>query len=427
VKRTANPSTLCQLTPSISGHYAIALTFELKSRGVETNRDPWVYNFSNTALESNMTLMIDNYNHEVTKYVTDCSGKPKQRWSRIEDIVDATPSKISWSRALKKLAAQGRKFQFEPSSVITSLYRPFSKQRLYFNRQFNEYVNQWPHVFPTSTHENVVIVTSGIGASKSFSALITDCIPNLHMHDTGQCFPLYTYEERERDYQEELFTNNSRVIEGFVRHYNVKDQILDTFRTNYHDVSISKEDIFYYVYGVLHSIEYKQRFGADLKKLMARIPFAQDFWTFSNAGRELAKWHLNYENVEPYPVKEYSGLNLNPQNHYRVTKMNFDKKNGKVDKSTIIYNQHIKISDIPLEAYDYIVNGKSALEWIMERYQVTTDRNSQILNDPNEWSDDPKYILNLVKRIITVSVETMKIVNSLPPLNEKTESMNVPT
>jgi predicted helicase len=164
--------------------------------------------------------------------------------------------------------------------------------------------------------------------------------------------------------------------------------------------------------------EYKQRFAADLKKMLPRIPYAQDFWAFSKAGQELAYWHLNYEIIEPYPLKEYQDLLYLSPEDYRVQKMTFGKRNK--DKTTIVYNSHLTLSEIPLEAYDYIVNGKSALEWIIERYQFTKDKDSGITNDPNDWSDDPRYIIDLVKRIVRVSLETVKIVNALPALNERT-------
>ena len=151
--------------------------------------------------------------------------------------------------------------------------------------------------------------------------------------------------------------------------------------------------------------------------MLPRIPFAEDFWLFSKAGRDLAYWHLNYETIEPYLLTEYqTKLYLEPE-EYRVEKMVFGKRNK--DKTTIIYNQHLTLTEIPLEAYDYIVNGKSALEWVMERYKFTKDKKSGITNDPNDWSDNPRYIIDLVKRIVRVSVETVKIVNSLPPLNEQ--------
>ncbi|WP_292789305.1 type ISP restriction/modification enzyme [Nostoc sp. NMS7] len=198
------------------------------------------------------------------------------------------------------------------------------------------------------------------------------------------------------------------------------DTILTDFRKTYRDKTIAKEDIFYYVYGILHSPEYKRRFEADLKKMLPRIPYAQEFWAFSKAGRELASWHLNYETIEPYPLTEdNSGLLFLDNEDYRVEKMSFGRRPKVIDKTTIIYNSKITLFGIPLETYDYVVNGKSALEWIMESYQFTKDKDSQIAKDPNDWSEDPRYILDLVKRIVRVSLESMKIVTALPALNER--------
>jgi len=187
------------------------------------------------------------------------------------------------------------------------------------------------------------------------------------------------------------------------------------------DPSISKEDIFFYVYGVLHSPEYKQRFASDLKKMLPRIPFAQDFRVFCNAGRELSRWHLSYETVEPFPLSEESKRLVMEDGDYRVSKMTFGKKDGKPDKTVITYNAHLTLRDIPLEAYEYVVNGKSAIEWIMERYQITVDKSSGIKNNPNDWCAEhgnPRYIVDLIKRIVRVSVESSAIVKGLPPLQE---------
>ena len=273
-----------------------------------------------------------------------------------------------------------------------------------------------PRIFPKAGLENLVICVTGMGASKDFSALISSILPDLEVISKSQCFPLYTYAKPEEagGLLAEMETGEYR------RKENIPDTILADFRKAYNDAKISKEDIFYYVYGILHSPEYKTRFAADLKKMLPRIPFAADFRAFSTAGRKLAEWHLNYETVDPHPLQELSGkLGFDPKEHYRVQKMTFGKSGGKLDKTIIIYNGHVTLTGVPLEAYDYVVNGKPALEWIMERYAVTVDKDSGIRNDPNDWSDDPQYIVNLVKRIVRVSLETMKIVNALPPLNER--------
>ena len=206
------------------------------------------------------------------------------------------------------------------------------------------------------------------------------------------------------------------VTEEYTRKEAITDAGLAHFQTHYDDTSISKEDLFYYVYGILHSPKYREKYAADLKKMLPRVPLAPDFWAFSKAGRELAHWHLDYEQVEPWPVEEERKPqgDMDDFTYYHVEKMRFPKKG---ERGTIIYNGNITFKGIPLDAYDYVVNGKSALDWIMERYAITIDKDSGIRNDPNDWCrehNDPTYIYNLVKRIIRVSLETNRIVAGLP-------------
>jgi len=266
-----------------------------------------------------------------------------------------------------------------------------------------------------------VISSTGVADRKGYSALVTDHVPNMHLTDTGQCFPLYWYEKVEgaAEPQGEMFAAaGAPDANGYVRRDAITDWALGAFRGHYGDAAISKEDIFWYVYGILHSPEYRQRFAADLKKMLPRIPFAADFRAFLNAGRKLGEWHLNYETVEPFPLTEEAKRLVMEPDDYLVTKMTFGKKDGKPDKSVIVYNPHLVLRDIPLEAYEYVVNGKPAIEWIMERYQVTVDKASGIKNDPNEWSEDPRYIVDLLKRIVRVSLESVRIVKGLPALKE---------
>lgn len=412
--------------------------FENYSQGVLTSRDKWCYNFSRSAVASHMGRMIEFYNGEVVRFAKLSAGKTRaEAADLVEKVLDSDPKKISWSRALKADVTKGHKRQFDSDSVVSGHYRPFCKQAAYFNRVFNEMVYQMPQVFPRLGLNNVAIAVSGIGAAKEFSALVTDCVPNFHMHDTGQCFPLYLYEkvepaesksgEEKKLRQGEMIAQEpaGESVDGYRRRSAITDAILADFRAAY-EARITKEDIFYYVYGVLHSPEYRTRFASDLKKMLPRLPFTRetaDFFAFSQAGRDLAQWHLNYETVEPWPVKEYaSELLSDPAKDFLVQKMSFGRKDKQVDKTTIIYNSRITLTGIPLEAYDYVVNGKPALEWIMERYQITVDKDSGLRNDPNDWAREhhqPRYILDLLKRIVRVSLETMKIVNALPALNER--------
>lgn len=394
--------------------------FYVYSNGVNTSRDPWAYNFSHQLLIDNMTRMINFYNQQVQDFKKHLKGQTlnnsEQRKTKVESFIDTNSKKISWTRELKDACGKFKIYTFNQDEVRKAAYRPFCKQAYYFNRQLNSCIYQMSKIFSDQELENIVICVTGIGSQKDFSALITNAITDYHFQHNSQCFPLYTYEK-----QSDLGSLFASVTTGeYVKKENIPDTILTEFQTIYKDKTITKEDIFYYVYGILHSPEYKTRFAADLKKMLPRIPYAEDFWAFSKAGRELAHWHLNYETIEPYPLNEYQDLLYLDEKEYRVEKMIFGKRNK--DKTMIIYNSHINLSDIPLEAYDYIVNGKSAIEWIMERYQITKDKDSGIVNDPNDWSDDPRYIIDLVKRIVRVSLETVKIVNSLPPLNERSPS-----
>jgi predicted helicase len=299
--------------------------------------------------------------------------------------------------------------------------------------------------FPKVGVENLVICLTSVGNRVDFSAVITDAIPDLHMADkngASQCFPLYLYEkddekaeqteEKKGPKQFDLICkqHEGEFVDGYWRRSAITDTILADFRKAYAakgDAPLTKEDIFYYVYGVLHSPEYRTRFASDLKKMLPRIPFTRetaDFWKFSKAGRDLARWHIGYESAEPWPVAEHTAaLALDPETDFVVQKMTFGRKDKQVDKTAIIYNSHLTLTGIPLEAYDYVVNGKPAIEWIMERYQVTVDKDSGIRNDPNDWArehNQPRYIVDLLKRVVRVSMETMKVVATLPALNELT-------
>ena len=386
--------------------------------GVATNRDAWVYNFSRAKVHANMSSMIDFYNQEVERYFQ------SDKSDKIEDFICKDPTKISWTAILINRAKKHQTFNFDQSNLRMGYYRPFCKQNLYFNRYFNEAIGLSPKLFPTPNHRNLVICVSGIGASKDFSTLITDCIPDLQLQFNGQCFPLYWYDDSTADIAD-LFSAPQSEMDRYVRRDGVTDWILSTARKQYGS-RVTKEDIFYYVYGILHAPDYRTTFAADLKKSLPRLPLvesADDFWAFSRAGRSLAELHLGYERVEPYAGCRtlYAPLtNRGDEISYLVDKMRFGKLDSKTaDKRIIHYNAGITIENIPLEAYAYVVNGKSAIEWVMERYAVKTDPASLITNDPNDWCrehDDPKYIYNLLLRIITVSLETMKIVRSLPKL-----------
>jgi predicted helicase len=248
---------------------------------------------------------------------------------------------------------------------------------------------------------------------------MTDSLPDRHVTGAGSggtYFPRYTYRELVIDGGFDFGED-----ESYERIDNITDTALAGYLDAYKDTSITKDDIFYYTYGLLHSPEYRERFAADLKKSLPRIPKVRDFRGFAQAGRKLTDLHLNYEQVEPYqgivetPTGDISATP--PSELYRVTKMKIPKARGQADRSTIVYNNRVKLTNIPEEAYRYQLGARSAIEWIIDRYQVKVDKASGIVNDPNDWSDDPRYIIDLLKRIVAVSLETMKIVDNLPALD----------
>lgn len=390
--------------------------FDIKSQsvfctniiGVSTNRDAWVYNFSTSGLQSNMQRMIDFYNIQREAYTKALENNPNLK---SDDFIDTDPLKISWSVNLKKDLEKGIPHNYENNSILTGNYRPFCKQYLYWSTDFIERPGLNKKMFPNPDIENRVIAVSGIGASKDFSVLITNCIPCLDAIEKGQCFPLYYYEEHKKE-QLSLFDNNQ---DEYIRRDGISDFILERAKKIYGN-TVKKEDIFHYVYGLLHCPDYRNRFASDLKKMLPRIPLVEmprDFWAIVVAGRDLADLHLNYETL-PIPDNiQVTGLE---SQYFHVTKMRFPDKN---DKTKITYNSKITIENIPEEAYEYVVNGKSAIEWIMERYQITTNKDSGIRNDPNDWAEEvgnPRYILDLLLRIIHLSLETMRIVKRLPKL-----------
>jgi predicted helicase len=410
--------------------------FENYSRGLETNRDAWCYNFSKDNLIHNMKSMIDFYNFEVQRYNSACVGLSKEKYLDIDEFVNSDPTKISWNRSLKADLSRKKIFSFNLVALSQGVYRPFSKQWVYYNQNLNAYVNQMPRIFPDATADNRVICVSGVGARSGFSALITDRLPNLHTLDTGQCFPLKLYEKNSTqadsieidDRHDDLFENNQKILINTDAEYTIRDGITDEglahFQSAYPAENINKEDVFYYIYGLLHSEDYKKRYADNLSKELPRIPRvkkASDFWAYTQAGRNLAELHINYETVEPYHVNFVGGelfMGDFSDADYRVEQMKFGKKGKETDKSTVIYNHKITMTHIPLEAYEYVVNGKPALEWVMERQAVTKHKESGIVNDANHWAietmHDAAYPLKLFQRVITVSLKTLKIVKALP-------------
>lgn len=393
--------------------------FQFYSLGLATSRDPWVYNFSARGVEENVRRMIEFYNSEVDRY-QQADGAAKK--IKVEDFIDFDSTQFSWDRVNKSDVARGKKGAFDPSKMRASLYRPFCKQALYFDasNQFNNCVYQLPKLFPTPAHKNIAFGFTGRGATKEFSVLMVDTLPDYELVSKAQWMSLYTYEPVvEDDGGFNLNLGGGEVVDGYTRKENITDATLAAYRSAYGDEGIAKEDIFYYIYALLHHPEYREKYAADLKKMLPRIPLVKGFWEYSRAGRALAELHLGYESVDPYPLDEVASSPA-PEDleerfeFYRVQKLQFGPKK---DKTRIKYNGHLTLKGIPEEAYEYQVNGRSALEWVIDRYQVKTDKKSLITNDPNDYCravNDPRYIVDLIKRLVTVSLETQKLVGTLP-------------
>ena len=369
--------------------------FKTYSGGVKTNRDAWAFNFNRNALVENMRGMIDTYNSQVFKW-----EHRENRDVNVDDFVVYDDTKISWSRDLKLDLRRNRIAEYAEDKARSSLYRPFTKSNLFFDRVMNEEVYGFPSIFPTpeTEKENRAICVCGLASNKPFQALIVDMIPCLDFLEKTQCFPFYSYDE-----------------DASNRRENITDWALAQFQSHYEESAITKWDIFYYVYGILHHAHYRERYQANLKRDLPRLHYAPDFYGFANAGQRLAQIHVGYEEAP-----EYKGSNGEPSLRlvaneevpfsWRVEKMRLSK-----DKTQIIYNDSLIIDGIPTKVFDYRLGNRSALEWVIDQYRVKIDKRSEIVNDPNR-PDDPRYIVKLIQKIITVSLETVEIVEGLPAL-----------
>ena len=398
---------------------AIDVIFKTYSLGVVTSRDTWAYNFNRNALAENMKRMIETYNEQVFKW-----KRRANRDTNVDDFVISDNKKIKWTDRLKWELKSGKTVNFSQAKMRVSLYRPFAKSNLYFDRLMNQRVYVFPSIFPTpeTEMENRVICVSGIGSNKPFQSLMASMIPCLDLLEKTQCFPFYTYDE-----------------DGSNRRENITDWALAQFRSHYRDNAIGKWDIFHYVYGLLHHPQYRTRYRANLKRDLPHIPFvgqpqgvvptaadgpvpnagddpvpsnaesgSAGFWAFANAGARLAEIHVGYETQPEYRLKDIEKPDA-PLN-WRVEKMRLSK-----DKTRIEYNDFLTLAGIPPKAFDYQLGNRSALEWIINQYCVKTDNRSGIINDPNR-EGDPKYIVKLIGKVIAVSLETVAIVEGLPRL-----------
>ena len=428
---------------SLKGKEATPSVFRQFSRGLTTSRDAWCYNFSHEAVASNMRRLINNYNAQVDAGIT-------------SSTVKMDPTQINWIHQLLCDLDRGKKHQYKQSALRHGLYRPFCYQHAYFASEMNNRIYQLPQLFPTQAQNNLCLTVTSEGSAKEFASLATISLPDLHLLGAGvgtQTFPLYTWEPlsptsgSEPDLFADLATASesqadgaatassldfSRPIgdqipvflDGYRRVDNITDATLASYRDHYEDAGITKEDIFFYVYALLHHPEYRERYEDDLKKMLPHIPRAAGFHTYATVGRELADLHVNYERVEQHPsVHEAISLHApeDPWERYRIAtrKMRFPKQGRReTDYTRLEYNDYVTLTGIPADAQNYSISGRSPLEWIIDRYHVKTDKASGIVNDPNDFLREqgrPDAVVDLIKRLVTVSMRTQELLATLPP------------
>ena len=420
-----------QRSQSFAGFYSLSANaaaagglppiFEVQTLGLVTSRDAWCYNSSLPKLQSNIQRSVNFYNGQVAEFIeSNPVGSLAERQAQAKSFATKNPGKFHWSRENYRDLANGETYAVNDSGFTVSAYRPFFKQRLYFDPQLNNSVRIFPELFPNPKGANLGISLTGLGSNSPFHALMTDSIAEYCLTAVNSIYiPRYRYVPA---------TGLTRLPDKdnpeLERVSNINPQALAQFRAHYGDAEISEDDLFYYTYGALHSPQYRAVFADDLSKVAARIPMAAtpaDFRAFAAAGRELAGLHIHYESVEPYPLEEVCapGWNANAPHAYRVEKMRFAGPQNSPDRTRIIYNAGITLAGIPEAAHQYRLGSRSALEWALERYRITTHKESGIVNDPNDWAAEqgqPRYILDLLKRLTAVSVRTVAIVAGLPEL-----------
>lgn len=394
------------------------VVFGTYSRGLATARDAWVYNFSGRELRRNVTRSIDFYNSEVHRAESDPHFAP-----------NFDPTKLSWNRVDKNNVTRGRTISFHESSVRTGLYRPFQRSQVYFARDYNDMVYRLEQLFPTPANDNAGFYLTSPSSHHDFSAIATRSVPDLHLLDTGQFFPRYRWEPvvGPEDGTLDLGSAPSAdVVDGYRRIDNITDDILAHMRGLY-GPEVTKDQIFYGIYGLLHSPEYREKYATELKQMLPRIPdlAPSAFFHFAQAGKELFELHADYEDAALYPLEIIGGEQpamFGDESYYRVQKMRFPKGQKAGDEPTeLIVNDHITLRGLPPEIYRYQLGSRSALEWIIRQYQVTTDKASGIVNDPNLWGiehGNPRYVIDLIQKVATVSVRTQEIVAGLPGVGD---------
>ena len=387
--------------------------FKLYSLGLSTGRDAYIYNFSRDTCVENAQQMTQDYLAAFSKI----EENPELTE---EEAAHQHSSNLKWDRELRKKLERKIKPKFETDYIRKVVYRPFIATNCYVDYTFVYMKFQMDRIFPDSLNENRAICVPGSGSKKSFSVLVTDTMTDYQLIFNGQCFPRYRY-PKPTDGPDTTDTLQG-IGEASDRIDNISDTALGIFREHYRDDLITKDDIFDYVYGVLHAPSYREEFANDLSKMIPRIPFAPNFHAFAEAGKALAELHLGYETCEQYRLEVIFALNGEPQpHHFRLTEkaMRFARPDSRDPdligtKTTLIINEHVRLTGIPEAAHRYVVNGRTPLEWFIDRYRIKRDKASGILNDPNGWFEDPRDLVTAIERIVHVSVESTRIIEGLP-------------
>lgn len=413
--------------PAIGDKAGGLTVFANYSLGLATNRDTWCYNSSREVLLTNIARTVHHYNAVADQVAALRRGTADL--PPVDQLIERGDPQFHWDRVNKRQVVKGTRIEFRPDRARIGSYRPFMKQNVYFDdrQQLNNCTYQLPSMYPTSHHGNIGILLTGPASHFEFTPFMTDQLPNLHLLDTGQYFPRWTYTEVGADGAFDLDTGEVDEY-GYRRVDNITDEILSLYREAIGH-QVTKDDIFFYVYGLLHDPAYRETYAADLKKVLPHIPTPdcrERFEQLAAAGRTLSDLHVGYETVEPYPVNVQVKVGVDPGNRdtWRVTdkKMKWGKRKDPVtgknvdDVTTLIYSPKVTIAGIPEAADRYMLGPRSALAWIIDRYLVKSDKASGIVNDPNDWCDehgDPRYIVDLIAKVTTVAVETMKIVDGL--------------
>ncbi|GGO59874.1 hypothetical protein GCM10010910_03890 [Microbacterium nanhaiense] len=396
--------------PPMSSKTAGMSIFSSGGMGIATSRDSWVYSPSTAQLGATVAKLVGGYNSALEGWVSQGAPEPAS------DFLPNDPKIINWSAGLRKRLLARRALADADFGASLALYRPFNKVWVTRNLELIERPAAIDRYFKGSHEGQLGIYQVGSGSAVPFSVIVTNAIPDLHVTGAGsggQFFARYSYTHLDSN---SLFDQPERVD-------NITDWALDQYRDVY-GPQVTKDDIFFYVYGLLHSTEYRERYAADLKKQLPRIPMVsgrERFEAFVTAGRTLSELHIGYEDIEPHQLTEVVSIAAPTDEYERfsVKKMKYGGKAGAWDKTRIRYNDFIDIEGIPVEAQEYMLGSRSGLDWIIERYQVKTDKASGIVNDPNDWSrehEQSRYIIDLIGRITALSLKTMEIVNGLPTL-----------